>query len=320
MKKTANKTRVRQDLLEKTFYIDANFKTKQLEEDEQYIYIEGYASTPTKDRHNDEIPLKSWNRKALKAYKKNPIVLFQHDHKDPVGRATSVKKDEKGLKIEAKIDKDTVAAEKIKKGFVCSFSVGIIIKDLKYNSEEMVWIITELELVEISVCTIPANGEALFDIKKQLGENYEAFKNTFIPQNQKQFSVMSKKIEDALESLKKSIKDFVGVKKKESPEGSEVRILDEQEVQEKLKAFEDAMKEKSEKVEGLEKDVEKLTEGKEAAEEKAKKLQKELDKLKGIETPVTDPEKEEEVPSGGQKKLTQEEKANAANAAAFKDW
>ena len=56
------------------------------------IFIEGYASTNDVDRSNDVIPTSVWEA-GIKNYLKNPIILAQHDHDDPIGRMTEHKID-----------------------------------------------------------------------------------------------------------------------------------------------------------------------------------------------------------------------------------
>jgi HK97 family phage prohead protease len=148
-------------------------------DDDGFVYIEGYASTGDLDRHNDVIPPNVWNKQALKAYKKNPIVLFAHRHAEPIGTTIEMTVDEKGLLIKAKIDADDPIGQKIKKGILKTFSVGFSLKDYEYNPTIGAWLIKELELFEISVVSIPANGEATFSLAKQLGgeENVKALLN-----------------------------------------------------------------------------------------------------------------------------------------------
>ena len=61
-----------------------------------------------------------------------------------------------------------------------SFSVGFRVKDGKYNREDDSTTITEVELLEISVVSIPCNQESLFSIRKSFesDEEYKSFVDT----------------------------------------------------------------------------------------------------------------------------------------------
>lgn len=102
-------------------------------EDPSILKIAGYANYANKDRINEIVLPEAW-KKGLDNYKKNPIILFQHDHNKPIGTCTAIKVDDKGLYIEAKISS---AAEKlygtqtlIRDGALKAFSVGFIPKEV----------------------------------------------------------------------------------------------------------------------------------------------------------------------------------------------
>lgn len=130
------------------------------------IFIEGYANTTSTDRSGDVITAEAWN-KGLANYLKNPIILAYHDHDEPIGRMTEHRVDANGLWVKARI---SAAAEDVfnlvKDGILTAFSVGFYIKDAEYNNLLDLFIIKELELIEISVVSVPCNQDSLFDLSK----------------------------------------------------------------------------------------------------------------------------------------------------------
>lgn len=156
---------------ENRFDLHVNFKrVEKMEADEDgFIYIEGYASTDDIDRHGDIIPPEVWNRNALKNFKKNPVILFNHNYNRIIGKVTDLTVDDKGLYVKCAIDAADEAGRKIAMGLLKTFSIGFYLLDFDYSPEKEAWIIKKLELLEISVVTIPANQDAVFSLAKQLG-------------------------------------------------------------------------------------------------------------------------------------------------------
>lgn len=151
--------------------------------DIESIFIEGYASTVDIDRSGDVVPKSVWEA-GIQNYLKNPIILAQHKYDDPIGRMTEYKVDDKGLWVKARISS---AAEEvfglIKDKILTAFSIGFRILDAEYNSAAEVFVIKELELVEISVVSVPANQNTLFDLSKAFenDSDYKQFKQQFAP-------------------------------------------------------------------------------------------------------------------------------------------
>lgn len=169
----------------KILYVSSSVFTKSLPTaDEQIdsIHIEGYASTVDKDRHGDVIPASVWEA-GLKDYLKNPVILAYHDHDDPCGRMVEHKVDKKGLWIKARVSAAAEVFNLVKDGVLTAFSVGFRILDAEYNSAAEVFVVTELELHEISVVAVPANQNTLFSLSKsfETEEEYKSFKMQFAP-------------------------------------------------------------------------------------------------------------------------------------------
>ena len=170
----------------KLLHLDATFKAA--DSDDGSIKITGYASTNDKDRAGDVIVSEAWTKGGLEDYKKNPILLFNHDYSKPIGRATALSVNEKGLSIEATISKaagDVV--ELVKDQVLSAFSVGFMIKDADYDSKTDIFVIKEAELYEISVVSVPCNQDATFSLAKAFDseDDFTEFKKEFVPNRRK---------------------------------------------------------------------------------------------------------------------------------------
>lgn len=226
----------------KILYVDSVF-TKELptaEEQIDSIYISGYASTTDVDRQGDVIPASVWE-KGLENYLKNPIILAYHDHDDPCGRMVEHKIDEKGLWIKARISAAADVFNLVKDGVLSAFSVGFRIKDAEYNPAAEVFIVKELELLEISVVAVPANQNTLFSLAKSFDNDtdYKSFKLQFAP---------SSETAKGLESAKEA-KSTITKERNMNPEEIQKMLADaaKQAAQEAAKALaEQAAREKAE--------------------------------------------------------------------------
>jgi HK97 family phage prohead protease/HK97 family phage major capsid protein len=166
----------------KILFLNSTFTKTLPSSDDQIdsIYIEGYASTNDVDRSGDVISASVWE-KGLENYLKNPIILSQHDHDDPIGRMVEHKIDGKGLWVKARISAAAEVFSLVKDGVVTAFSVGFRILDAEYNAVAELFIIKEVELVEISVVSVPCNQNTLFSLSKSFNndEEYKHFKSQF---------------------------------------------------------------------------------------------------------------------------------------------
>jgi HK97 family phage prohead protease len=144
-------------------------QVKILGEDGDQLKIVGYASTADTDRVGDVIVPDAWTKGGLDNFKKNPIILFNHNYSMPIGKAIELEVDSVGLKITCVISKsagDTYGL--IKDGVLQTFSVGFMIKDADYNQTTDGYIIRDAELLEVSVVTVPCNQAATFSISKSM--------------------------------------------------------------------------------------------------------------------------------------------------------
>ena len=179
----------------KTLFLSSAFETKSFKKGSKSLKIAGYANTTTKDRANDVVTAQAW-AKGVDNYRKNPVLLYQHKHENPIGRVEKITVDKKGIFVEAAVSE---AAEKnhgvqtlIKDGALKSFSVGFRVKDGKYNREDDSMMITDVELLEISVVSVPCNQESLFSIRKSFDSDndYKEFIKSFDDANEDEIKMM----------------------------------------------------------------------------------------------------------------------------------
>ena len=179
----------------KTLYLNSAFETKSYKKGSKSLNIAGYANTITKDRAGDVVTAQAW-AKGVENYRRNPVLLYQHKHDNPIGRVDKITVDKKGIFVEAAVSE---AAEKnhgvqtlIKDGALKSFSVGFRVKDGKYNSNDDTMMITDVELLEISVVSVPCNQDSLFSIRKSFDseKDYKEFTKSFDAADEKEIKMM----------------------------------------------------------------------------------------------------------------------------------
>lgn len=171
---------------DKVFHLNSQF-TKELptvDQDIESILISGYASTNSPDRVGDVVPSSVWE-KGIINYLKNPIILAYHDHDDPVGRMVEHKVDSKGLWIKARISAAAEIFNLVKDSVLTAFSVSFRVMDAEYNNVTELFIVKELELIEISVVSVPCNQDTLFSLSKSFDNDkeYQLFKTQFVPKS-----------------------------------------------------------------------------------------------------------------------------------------
>ena len=179
----------------KTLYLNSAFETKSYKKGSKSLKIAGYANTTAKDRAGDIVTAEAW-AKGVENYRRNPVLLYQHKHENPIGKVDKITVDKKGIFVEAAVSE---AAEKnhgvqtlIKDGALKSFSVGFRVKDGKYNSNDDTMMITDVELLEISVVSVPCNQDSLFSIRKSFDseKDYKEFTKSFDAADEKEIKMM----------------------------------------------------------------------------------------------------------------------------------
>lgn len=157
----------------KTRFFQAEIKEVEIKE--WMIKLKWYASTPDIDRYNDIVSPKAF-KNAMELYMTNPVILLQHNWEKPIWKTVDFKLWRKGLNVDVEISNniDNVF-QNLSEWVLKWFSIWFIPKKWEYK---MVWDmeireITELELLEISVVSIPANPTSLFTLSKSLKGFFE---------------------------------------------------------------------------------------------------------------------------------------------------
>ena len=167
----------------KTEILHANFRAKSIksvgEGEDEVIKISWYASTKDRDRYGDVVDPKAF-KNTMETYMTNPMLLLQHNMDKQIWVITDYKIDKTGLKIDGEVKYtawDPELFDKITNGDLKWFSIWFRIRELEFIEEEIngeeCWTlhILELELLEISVVTIPANPYTLMkSIDDMLGK------------------------------------------------------------------------------------------------------------------------------------------------------
>lgn len=107
-------------------------------------------------------------KKSLSAHKKAgsmPAMLWQHDSRAPLGVWNRIKEDDHGLLVEGKLLKDEVrqageAYALLKAGAFSGMSIGYLARDYSVDQKTGIRTLKEIDLMEISLVTFPANEQA----------------------------------------------------------------------------------------------------------------------------------------------------------------
>lgn len=159
--------------LDVEIYSTKSFDGKELGEYE----IEMIGTTPAIDSYGESIDPTGWD---LKRFKKNPVILPQHNYsKPPVGRATSIKLVDDKLMFKIEFPEEGVNPEAdvyrklYKSGFMNASSVGFVAREWVDGDgkKKPVRTYQKQELLELSLVSIPANPEALVTARSILSDD-----------------------------------------------------------------------------------------------------------------------------------------------------
>lgn len=125
----------------------------------------GYASVfGETDRYGDTIRPGAFKKTLTSRKNRGPVAFFwNHDQGKPIGVWTEIVEDQRGLKVTGKIITDTTAGRDayllLKAGAVTGLSIGFnpLRVERGPNGGR---IVTEIDLVEISLVTLPAASKA----------------------------------------------------------------------------------------------------------------------------------------------------------------
>ena len=150
-----------------------DFEIKNAQEDDDYFYFEGHASTFNDVDQAGDVMVKGSFKRTLKDFsptgtQNERAVLWQHDMGNVIGKAT-LKEDDTGLHFMAKLPKEDSFVSgrvipQLKNGSISTMSFGF--RTLEKHYKEQKRYITDVELFEISVVTIPCNMNAKITSQK----------------------------------------------------------------------------------------------------------------------------------------------------------
>jgi HK97 family phage prohead protease len=129
--------------------------------------VRAIVSTPRTDRAGDIVDIAGLD---LSAYRLNPVVLFMHDHDEPIARCEEIGLN--GAQIEALVQFPPEGTCKladevyglIKAGVINATSIGFLPKDFEFIDPKEPWNGRRFksgELLEFSFVSVPANADAL---------------------------------------------------------------------------------------------------------------------------------------------------------------
>lgn len=199
-------------LKQKTFYAPVTVDKVDTSH-EDYLTISGYVNKfkdatgqVIKDSDGDAVVPTGVD---LTRFNKNPVILFNHNRDDIIGKAVSTEVREDGLFMTMEIYKELnpKAYKAAKLGVLKSFSIGFMITNLTYDEKSDIFYLTETELMENSLCTIPANSDSLItSIDEHLAVTGKSLKSIVVKEEstanladiQKSIEALEVKIEEAL--------------------------------------------------------------------------------------------------------------------------
>lgn len=159
--------------MEQKSYISVALEVKAVDDTGSF---EGYGSVfGTLDSYRDVVE-KGAFKKSLSAWKKKgrmPAMLWQHDSREPIGVFDEMREDNHGLFVKGRLFVDEIprakAAHKLlQENALGGMSIGYITRTDEYDRTKNVRKLTELELLEVSLVTFPANTDAVVTSVKEL--------------------------------------------------------------------------------------------------------------------------------------------------------
>lgn len=145
--------------------------------------IEGYASTfgGEPDHHGEVVAAGAFTASLARRRKSGepPVMLWAHDQGEPVGRWTDFAEDAKGLHVRGAINLKTTrgrdAFEHVRAGDATGLSIGFRIPEGgRTYTGKGAFLLSQVDLFEVSIVALPANPKARITGHKTLGSKAEA--------------------------------------------------------------------------------------------------------------------------------------------------
>ena len=121
----------------------------------------GYASTFGNVDEGGDVVLRGAFSNSLA--RRVPRLLWQHDMHEPIGKVLGLTEDDRGLHGEFKISRTTRghdAYQLLRDGAIDSMSIGYIPEDQEFDEKSGVRQLKSVDLLEISLVSVPMNEEA----------------------------------------------------------------------------------------------------------------------------------------------------------------
>lgn len=153
-------------MFDKIIPFGTEFEIKKQEAEDDAFFVEGFASTSDLDDQGDIITFPALKKAAKGLLKDFTTALFNHDQDRPIGKIVEAEAIEgKGLRVKIQISgAEAEIRRKVEEGIINKFSIrGRALKiERKFDESKdvMLFIIHEIELVEVSLVSLPANRQA----------------------------------------------------------------------------------------------------------------------------------------------------------------
>ena len=136
----------------------------------------GYGSVfGVRDRQNDIVTRGAFTR-TLEEHRLNgstPALLMHHDPTRPVGKFERILEDDRGLYVEGHLAMATPAGseafELLKAKALTGLSIGFLPRKRRFDPTDKVGLIEDVDLLEISLVSVPANPAATVSSVKGIG-------------------------------------------------------------------------------------------------------------------------------------------------------
>jgi len=157
-----------------TVYQTVPFELTELKATDSGWTFTGYASTFGNVDQGGDVVMRGAFDASLVTRKRRPL-LWQHDLREPIGVEVNLKADDRGLIGTWKVidtARGTDAHKLLKAGAIDSMSIGYLPTELEFD-DVGVRKLTQVDLLECSLVTLPMNEQALVTQVKRLQSRVE---------------------------------------------------------------------------------------------------------------------------------------------------
>ncbi len=147
-----------------------SFKADNIDADGVF---EGYGSIFGNVDHHGDIVAKGAFARSLAEQKsagRLPALLWHHDPHQPIGVYEAMKEDDRGLYVKGRLalktQRGAEAHELMKMGAVTGLSIGYRVREYSHDRDKDVYTLIDVDLMEVSPVTIPANDSARITVVK----------------------------------------------------------------------------------------------------------------------------------------------------------